>query len=489
MGHVVDYEESRIPVVDITEGASLEPFYVEEQGQNGSPPKKRLHLKGIFQRADHPNENGRIYPREILNREIRKLQPKVQAGQLLAGLDHPDDGRHRIRDAVGVITKLQECDEDGYVYGEIRVSENTENGKILKGHIENGFRPGISSRGRSATNVPCFDVKTWERDGKQYYFVNDAFRLTTFDVVVGQSVQEAIPKTVFEQNEGGSEKMKEKFLEAVRQMGESEILSALRESGKFDALKKAVESEISPDIEKKVKEQLDEERKKIEEEIKQKFDEEVEKKAEEMAAELVEGADTVILNLVKALAETGIIDADTGTVIGWDEVKAVAGGAISELLPRRTSRTLRTINKAGANASESEETTENDILEEMKKLRENLNETVKDTVRQLLEQNEVVRKVEEEQYKEALCRRVEEKVGKDNPLLEAIKQAVLSFYEQGVRFKSDEEADRVIDVQRRIVEAGASQPAINPIYGPKGQSSEEPGVNETKTDVASLLFG
>lgn len=50
----------------------------------------RVYLVGIMQRAEVPNQNGRIYTKESMEREIDRLLPLVKDNQLLGQLDHPE---------------------------------------------------------------------------------------------------------------------------------------------------------------------------------------------------------------------------------------------------------------------------------------------------------------------------------------------------------------------------------------------------------------
>lgn len=105
----------------------------------------RLIVKGVIQRADVQNANGRIYPREILAREISNYQKLVEERRALGELDHADDPIVNLKNASHVITKIW-MDSEGVVMGEVEILDALPMGKILRGLIEANIKVGISSR-------------------------------------------------------------------------------------------------------------------------------------------------------------------------------------------------------------------------------------------------------------------------------------------------------------------------------------------------------
>lgn len=105
----------------------------------------KIIVRGVIQRADTVNANGRIYPRHILEREIRNYSKLVQERRATGELDHADDPVVNLKNVSHVITKLW-MESDGTVMGEVEILDQLPMGKILRGLIEAGIKVGISSR-------------------------------------------------------------------------------------------------------------------------------------------------------------------------------------------------------------------------------------------------------------------------------------------------------------------------------------------------------
>jgi len=126
-------------------------------------------LSGIMQKADALNGNGRVYPRNVLEKEMKNYQKLVKERRALGELDHPDDSVINLKNASHLVTSVWWDGEN--VMGKVRVLD-TPSGKVLKSLVEVGVRLGISSRGLGSTK---------EKNGKTY--VNDDFQLICFDFV------------------------------------------------------------------------------------------------------------------------------------------------------------------------------------------------------------------------------------------------------------------------------------------------------------------
>jgi len=105
----------------------------------------KLIVKGVLQRADMMNANGRRYPRHILEREINNYMKLVNERRATGELDHADDPVVNLKNVSHVITNLW-LDEEGTVMGEVEILDQLPMGKILRGLIEAGIKVGISSR-------------------------------------------------------------------------------------------------------------------------------------------------------------------------------------------------------------------------------------------------------------------------------------------------------------------------------------------------------
>ena len=126
-------------------------------------------MKGILQKANTLNQNGRVYPLDVLRREVENYQRFIKEGRALGELDHPDTSVVELKNVSHVI---REAYMDGDVcYGTIEVLA-TPNGKILQSLVQSGIKIGISSRGVGSTRT---------QEGHQ--LVQDDFQLICWDIV------------------------------------------------------------------------------------------------------------------------------------------------------------------------------------------------------------------------------------------------------------------------------------------------------------------
>jgi hypothetical protein len=134
------------------------------------PAVKKYTMKGILQKADTLNQNGRIYPMTVLDREVRNYQKFIIEKRALGELDHPDSSVVNLKNASHMVTEAYI--EGGTVYGTVEILDKTPSGAILRGLIESGVKLGISSRGVGST----------KKQG-DYYVVQDDFQLICWDFV------------------------------------------------------------------------------------------------------------------------------------------------------------------------------------------------------------------------------------------------------------------------------------------------------------------
>jgi hypothetical protein len=129
-----------------------------------------MYLSGIMQKADELNGNGRVYPRQVLVREVRNYQKIVNEGRALGELDHPEDSVVNLKNASHMVTKVWW--EDNNVMGKVKLL-NTPSGNILKSLVGSGVKLGISSRGLGSVH----------EDNNGSTVVEDDFQLICFDFV------------------------------------------------------------------------------------------------------------------------------------------------------------------------------------------------------------------------------------------------------------------------------------------------------------------
>lgn len=160
---------------ELCEGGVCQDLLTEEEkiyvNQGG------MMLSGKLQEADIQNGNGRIYPRKILEREVKTYQKLVQEKRALGELDHPEDSVINLKNASHMITEMW---WDGpNVMGKVKIL-NTPSGKILQELVNDGVKLGISSRGLGSVS---------EAQGRT--IVEDDFQLICFDFVSEPSTPNA----------------------------------------------------------------------------------------------------------------------------------------------------------------------------------------------------------------------------------------------------------------------------------------------------------
>ena len=133
----------------------------------------RYIMRGILQKANTLNQNGRVYPMEILQREVRNYQKFIAENRALGELDHPDSSVVELKNASHIV---REAYMDGDIcYGSVEILD-TPAGKILKSLVDSGVTLGISSRGVGST-----------RKEGDYQVVQDDFQLICWDFVTEPS--------------------------------------------------------------------------------------------------------------------------------------------------------------------------------------------------------------------------------------------------------------------------------------------------------------
>jgi hypothetical protein len=129
-----------------------------------------VYLSGVMQKANTPNGNGRVYPAEVLRREVQNYQKLVKERRALGELDHPEDSVINLKNASHMVTDIW-WDGDS-VMGKVKVL-NTPSGRILQDLVSSGVTLGISSRGLGSVH---------ESNSGQAV-VEDDFQLICFDFV------------------------------------------------------------------------------------------------------------------------------------------------------------------------------------------------------------------------------------------------------------------------------------------------------------------
>ena len=160
--------------------------YICEQKENGD---KNYKIKGIFMQADVKNRNGRVYPMEVLEREVAKYNKKfVNEKRAFGELGHPEGPTVNLERVSHMITSLK---PDGKNFiGEAKIM-STPMGEIVKNLMDEGAKLGVSSRGMGSLV---------QKNGANY--VRDDFYLATAaDIVADPSAPNAFVEGIMEGKE------------------------------------------------------------------------------------------------------------------------------------------------------------------------------------------------------------------------------------------------------------------------------------------------
>jgi hypothetical protein len=137
-----------------------------------------LYMSGRLQTADKQNGNGRVYPYNILKREMGNYMKIVKDDRACGELDHPDDSVVNLKNVSHIVTDVWWEGKD--VMGKLKVLD-TPSGRILKDLISAGVKLGISSRGLGSVTESTGGTVTVEND----------FQLICFDIVSEPSTPNA----------------------------------------------------------------------------------------------------------------------------------------------------------------------------------------------------------------------------------------------------------------------------------------------------------
>ena len=136
-------------------------------------PSKPLMVQGVLQRANAKNQNGRVYPKDILEREVKKYDDNfVKERRALGELDHPDSSVVNLQNVSHNVVEMMWNGDD--LVGKVEILP-TPSGNILKALFKAGVKLGISSRGLGS-------VRKNVRENADE--VQDDFELIAFDLLV-----------------------------------------------------------------------------------------------------------------------------------------------------------------------------------------------------------------------------------------------------------------------------------------------------------------
>ena len=160
-------------------------YIVENEGEGG----KKHYIRGVFMQANIKNRNGRVYPQEVLDKEVNRYRKEfIDRKRAFGELGHPDGPTVNLERVSHMITKLY---PDGKNFmGEAKIT-NTPYGNIVKSLIDEGAKLGVSSRGMGSLE---------NRSGANYV-KSDFYLATAADIVADPSAPDAFVQGVMEGKE------------------------------------------------------------------------------------------------------------------------------------------------------------------------------------------------------------------------------------------------------------------------------------------------
>jgi len=171
----------------ISESILQDVEYITEEKANG---KKDYKIKGIFMQADIKNKNGRVYPMEILQKEVKRYNEEfINEKRAYGELGHPEGPTINLERASHMITALY-ADGKNFI-GEAKILA-TPMGEIVKTLMDEGAKLGVSSRGMGSLEE--------KKDGASYVR-NDFYLATAADIVSDPSAPSAFVEGIMEGKE------------------------------------------------------------------------------------------------------------------------------------------------------------------------------------------------------------------------------------------------------------------------------------------------
>ena len=160
--------------------------YITEEKEDGG---KNYKIRGIFMQADIKNRNGRVYPMEVLDEEVRKYNKNfIEQNRAFGELGHPDGPTVNLERVSHMITSLK---PDGKNFiGEAKIMD-TPMGKIVKNLMDEGAKLGVSSRGMGSLR----------QKGGANVVSDDFYLATAADIVADPSAPNAFVEGIMEGKE------------------------------------------------------------------------------------------------------------------------------------------------------------------------------------------------------------------------------------------------------------------------------------------------
>jgi len=168
-------------ITEITEEVKL----LQEEKEDG---KKNYFIEGVFMQGNIKNRNGRVYPTEVLDKEVGRYNKEyVEKNRAYGELGHPTGPTINLERVSHMITKL-ERDGDNYV-GRAKIMTETPYGGIVKSLMDEGATLGVSSRGMGSLKQSKNGIAEVQ---------NDFYLATAADIVADPSAPNAFVEGIME---------------------------------------------------------------------------------------------------------------------------------------------------------------------------------------------------------------------------------------------------------------------------------------------------
>ncbi|MGA1433300.1 MAG: primosomal protein [Candidatus Nanopelagicaceae bacterium] len=155
----------------------------------GNGDSKKMYIEGVFLQSELKNRNGRVYPFDVLSREVNRYNEEyVKTKRALGELGHPDGPTVNLDRVSHRITELRA--EGTNFYGKAQILD-TPMGKIAKSLLDEGVQLGVSSRGMGSI----------DRREEASYVMDDFMLATAADIVADPSAPDAFVNGIMEGKE------------------------------------------------------------------------------------------------------------------------------------------------------------------------------------------------------------------------------------------------------------------------------------------------
>ena len=160
-------------------------FLVEEKGD-----KKNYFIEGVFMQSDLKNRNGRVYPKSVMETEVKRYtKENIDRKRAFGELGHPDGPTINLERVSHMITDLSM--DGSNVMGKAKIMD-TPYGKIVKNLMDEGATLGVSSRGMGS-------LKAGAKGAQEVQ--GDFYLATAADIVADPSAPDAFVSGIMENKE------------------------------------------------------------------------------------------------------------------------------------------------------------------------------------------------------------------------------------------------------------------------------------------------